>query len=123
VISLAGAAQRRVLGLHLPFLECISIPVDTDRRRVVRAGGSGFLGLSIAAHLANSGWSRMVLSRRPPSRGGPWLRVGWAARTLEDWYRTLNGESGPVNRFQTANQLKEEIARFQARAGSSTACR
>jgi uncharacterized protein len=40
------------------------MPESTGRRRVVIAGGSGFLGLSLAAHLTTRGWSVVVLSRR-----------------------------------------------------------
>jgi uncharacterized protein len=72
----------------------------TDRVRsgtVVIAGGSGFLGISLATHLATSGWSIVLLSRRPPKPTGPWRHVSWDARTLGDWQQELNGAIGLVN--------------------------
>jgi uncharacterized protein len=72
----------------------------TDRSRsgpIVIAGGSGFLGLSLAAHLAASGRSIILLSRTPPKPGGPWRHVRWDARALGDWCRELDGAIGLVN--------------------------
>ena len=64
---------------------------------VVIAGGSGFLGISLATHLAASGRSIVVLSRHPPKPSGPWRHVSWDARTLGEWRRELDGASGLVN--------------------------
>jgi uncharacterized protein len=64
---------------------------------VVIAGGSGFLGLSLATHLANKGWPVVVLSRNPPRLEGPWRHVRWDARNLGEWSRAINGASGLVN--------------------------
>lgn len=33
---------------------------NADRGKVVIAGGSGFLGLSLATHLASTGWSVVI---------------------------------------------------------------
>jgi uncharacterized protein (TIGR01777 family) len=65
--------------------------------RVVIAGGSGFLGVSLASHLAARGFSIVVLSRRPPKPAGPWRHVGWDGRTLQDWRHELDGAAGVVN--------------------------
>jgi uncharacterized protein (TIGR01777 family) len=64
---------------------------------VVIAGGSGFLGISLATHLADAGIAVIILSRRPPKVHGPWKHVSWDARTLGDWRRDLDGASGLVN--------------------------
>ena len=64
---------------------------------IVIAGGSGFLGVSLATHLAGSGKSIILLSRHPPKPGGPWRHVSWDARTLGEWRRELDGASGLVN--------------------------
>ena len=64
---------------------------------IVIAGGSGFLGVSLATHLAAAGWSIVVLSRNPPKPTGPWRHVTWDARTLGEWRRELNGAAGLVN--------------------------
>lgn len=64
---------------------------------VIIAGGSGFLGVSLATHLAASGKSIVLLSRQPPRVSGPWRHVCWDARTLGEWRRELDGASGLVN--------------------------
>jgi uncharacterized protein len=64
---------------------------------VIIAGGSGFLGVSLATHLASAGWSIVLLSRHPPKLSGPWRHVSWDARTLGEWSRELNGAGGLVN--------------------------
>ncbi|MBI3863292.1 MAG: DUF1731 domain-containing protein [Planctomycetia bacterium] len=66
-------------------------------RRVVIAGGSGFLGLSLARHLAALGYDVTLLSRRPPRPSGPWKHVVWDARTAGEWRRELEGAWGVVN--------------------------
>ncbi len=65
--------------------------------RIVIAGGSGFLGTSLASHLAAAGASVVVLSRNPPKVAGPWRRVSWDGRTLGEWERELEGAAGLVN--------------------------
>ncbi len=64
---------------------------------IVIAGGSGFLGISLATHLARAGRSVVLLSRRPPKMDGPWRHVTWDARTLGPWRRELDGAAGLVN--------------------------
>jgi uncharacterized protein len=64
---------------------------------VIIAGGSGFLGISLATHLASAGWSIVLLSRPAPKPSGPWRHVSWDARTLGEWSRELDGAGGLVN--------------------------
>ena len=65
--------------------------------RVVIAGGSGFLGVALATHLAGSGTPVVLLSRSPPRAGGPWRHVRWDGRTLGEWRGELDGAAGLVN--------------------------
>jgi uncharacterized protein (TIGR01777 family) len=65
--------------------------------RVVIAGGSGFLGISLATYLEQAGYSVVLLSRRPPKVTGKWLHVPWDARSVGDWRRELEGACGIVN--------------------------
>lgn len=57
---------------------------ESASNRVVIAGGSGFLGRNLAAHLASSGFSVVVLSRGEASalpdgvRGGDGTVGRWA---------------------------------------------
>jgi uncharacterized protein (TIGR01777 family) len=66
---------------------------------IVLAGGSGFLGISLATHLAASGSEHSIalLSRNPPKRDGPWRHVSWDGRSLGEWRRELEGAAGLVN--------------------------
>jgi uncharacterized protein (TIGR01777 family) len=64
---------------------------------IVIAGGSGFLGVSLATHLARRGNPIVILSRHPPKAVGPWVHVSWDARTVGEWRQTLNGAQGLVN--------------------------
>ena len=65
--------------------------------RVVIAGGSGFLGLNLARHLAAAGSDVVLISRHPPTETGPWTHAVWDARTLADWAAHLNGAAALVN--------------------------
>jgi NAD dependent epimerase/dehydratase family enzyme len=67
------------------------------RGRIVVAGGSGFLGLSLATHLTSLGWAVVILSRNPPKANGPWRHVSWDARNLGEWSRELDSADGMVN--------------------------
>lgn len=73
------------------------MPNIPSRGRIIIAGGSGFLGLSLATHLAGAGWSVVILSRHCPRFGGPWRHVNWDARTLGDWSREFDGAAGMIN--------------------------
>src|SRR5436305_14745770 len=66
-------------------------------KRIVIAGGSGFLGASLARHLADAGYCMVSLSRKPPPVAGPWRHVAWDARTLDEWRDALDGAAGLVN--------------------------
>ena len=65
--------------------------------RIVIAGGSGFVGISLATHLASAGASVVILSRSPPKANGPWRHAIWDGRTLSDWRLELDGAIGLVN--------------------------
>ncbi|MEZ6056079.1 MAG: DUF1731 domain-containing protein [Planctomycetaceae bacterium] len=66
-------------------------------KKIVIAGGSGFLGLSLARHLDQCGAEVVILSRSVPKISGPWRHVGWDGRTLGDWVGELNASQGLVN--------------------------
>lgn len=64
---------------------------------VVIAGGSGFLGVSLARHLEATGRHVIILSRRPPRVHGAWRHLEWDARTIGEWRQALDGAAGLVN--------------------------
>jgi uncharacterized protein len=71
--------------------------MSTMDTRVVIAGGSGFLGVSLAHHLAAKGHRVVILSRSAPRVAGPWSHVAWDARSPGTWMSELNGAAGLVN--------------------------
>ena len=68
-----------------------------ESRRIVIAGGSGFLGVSLAHWLADRGASVVILSRHAPKPDGPWKHVYWDGRTLDCWQHELEDAAGLVN--------------------------
>ncbi|MBL0870360.1 MAG: DUF1731 domain-containing protein [Phycisphaerales bacterium] len=73
--------------------------MDTANR-VVIAGGSGFLGISLATHLTGRGYEVVILSRTPPRPRVPvrnWRHVSWDARTIGPWVEALNNARAVVN--------------------------
>jgi uncharacterized protein (TIGR01777 family) len=70
----------------------------TPTRRVVIAGGSGFLGQSLALHLTEAGYSVVTIARGASvPTGARWQHVTWDARTVGDWARHLDGADAIVN--------------------------
>ncbi len=63
---------------------------------IVIAGGSGFLGLSLAAHLAGLGKGVVILSRSTPAQG-PWRHAHWDARSIGPWVSAIEGAAALVN--------------------------
>lgn len=86
------------------------------------AGGTGFLGISLAYHLAAANWDVTILSRTRPRPQGPWQHVNWDARSLGEWSACLDGAAGLVNLVgRTVNCVKtpdhcDEILRSRVEA-------
>jgi uncharacterized protein (TIGR01777 family) len=68
----------------------------TESRHVVIAGGTGFLGLNLAAYLAEGGHRVTLMSRHPP-RQGDWAHVQWDGRSLGPWADAVGGADALVN--------------------------
>ena len=68
-----------------------------NQKSVVIAGGSGFLGVSLASHLLESGCRVTVLSRNRPKVSGQWDFAEWDARTLGPWQSVIDGADAVVN--------------------------
>lgn len=67
------------------------------RGRVVIAGGTGFLGPSLARHLVGLGHEVVAISRRAPAGTLEWAHATWDARGPGDWVRHLDGAAALVN--------------------------
>jgi uncharacterized protein len=66
-------------------------------RRVVIAGGSGFLGTSLARHLVDARYDVVTIARNPLAANVRWRHATWDARTVGDWARHLDGAHAVVN--------------------------
>jgi uncharacterized protein (TIGR01777 family) len=66
-------------------------------KRIILAGGSGFIGQSLGDHLVGQGYEVLVLSRRPQNYSGPGHAMAWDGKTLGDWAEQVNGAHAIVN--------------------------
>lgn len=71
--------------------------VDLSGKRIVIAGGSGFLGLSMAEQFGDRGAEVTIVSRTMPKMAGKWKHVFWDGRTLGDWAAAIDGADAVVN--------------------------
>ena len=74
-----------------------AVPSSLAAKKIVIAGGSGFLGISLAHHLAELGATILIISRKEPKVSGPWRHVTWDGRTTGSWQDEMNEAAGLVN--------------------------
>lgn len=67
-----------------------------NSRRLILAGGSGFLGQALAKHFRALGWEVVVLTRNPQANRAA-REVSWDAETLGRWASELEGAAAVVN--------------------------
>lgn len=65
--------------------------------RIVIAGGTGYLGLSLARYLAGFGCEVILLGRHQPAQAADGRHVTWDGLTLGDWVTVLDGAATLVN--------------------------
>lgn len=70
---------------------------DLSGRRIVIAGGSGFLGLSMAEHFTKLNASVTILSRSKPKLLAGCSHQNWDGRSLDDWLPAIEGADAIVN--------------------------
>lgn len=79
-------------------LNSIVIMKETEKKRIVIAGGSGFLGVHLAGTLVRRGYDVAVLTRNPDRYAGRGRALLWDGRTVEDhWVRELESAHAVVN--------------------------
>ena len=66
-------------------------------KRVVLAGGSGFLGHVLARHFVAKGDDVVVLIRRPSAGLVDARGVTWDGHSLGNWWRVLDGADVLIN--------------------------
>lgn len=70
---------------------------DLSGKRIVIAGGSGFLGRSMAEYFTDRQAVVTVLTRSGNDGGTRWSSVRWDGRSLGAWRSCLDGADGLVN--------------------------
>jgi uncharacterized protein len=68
-----------------------------NKKRVVLAGGSGFLGGTLARSLLAKNYEVVVLTRSPRARNDGIQEVAWNGKTLDDWVQYVDGAHAVVN--------------------------
>jgi uncharacterized protein (TIGR01777 family) len=99
-----------------------SATAKQDSRRVVLAGGSGFLGRALATHFCDAGWDAVILTRSPNPKGGALREAYWDGRTIGPWHSELDGAAAVVNlagksvncRYNSANRREIMESRVNA---------
>ena len=66
-------------------------------KHIILAGGSGFLGRSLAEFLVGRNYRVTILTRSPRSTPGAVREVRWDGQTLDDWADCLEGATAVVN--------------------------
>ena len=65
--------------------------------KIVIAGGTGFIGTSLARYLAELSYEVVLLSRHVPEASGAWEHAVWDGRTVGHWSHHLEGADAVVN--------------------------
>ena len=66
-------------------------------KKIILAGGSGFLGGELAKHFKKLDWDVAILTRSPKLRKDGAREVAWDTKSLGDWARQLEGATAVVN--------------------------
>jgi len=67
------------------------------QKKIILAGGSGFLGSVLSKHFSALGWEVVILTRSPNSRSDSVREVAWDACTLSGWVLQMDGATAVVN--------------------------
>ena len=82
----------------LPEINVEKLKVNgMGQRRVVLAGGSGFLGRTLARKLLQENYEVVVLTRSPHERKDGIVEMEWNGKSLGEWMQYLDGAYAVVN--------------------------
>jgi hypothetical protein len=73
------------------------MPGKEMMKKIILAGGSGFLGHALAEHFLKSGYAVTILTRSPKPTAKGVREILWDAITLGDWARELEGATAVIN--------------------------
>ncbi|SFH82696.1 epimerase [Planctomicrobium piriforme] len=83
--------------METPHAHLQPLQTASSRQRIVIAGGSGFVGRSLAIALTARGDEVVILSRDRSSNTFPWRTVNWDGRTVGSWVEELEGATALIN--------------------------
>lgn len=66
-------------------------------KRIVIAGGSGFIGRALAREFFAAGFAVTILTRTPRAGGGQIRDVEWDGQHIGEWIQTLDGAEAVIN--------------------------
>jgi hypothetical protein len=66
-------------------------------KKIVIAGGSGFLGCALAAHFQEAGYAITILTRSPKGASNGVREVLWDAHMVGDWAKELEKATAVIN--------------------------
>ena len=66
-------------------------------KRIILAGGSGFLGQALATRFSEGGSEVVVLTRAPLARLDRVKEVSWDGKSLGDWAKLVDGADAVIN--------------------------
>jgi uncharacterized protein (TIGR01777 family) len=68
-----------------------------SEKRVILAGGSGFIGRSLARHLRHRGYRVVILTRTPQARDDGVFELAWDGEHTGPWAKSLDGADAVIN--------------------------
>jgi uncharacterized protein (TIGR01777 family) len=66
-------------------------------KRIILAGGSGFLGQALAKQFCKSGIEAVILTRAPRGRADGVKELPWDGKTLGEWAQLVDGADAVIN--------------------------
>ena len=64
--------------------------MDLKGKQIVIAGGSGFLGISMATEFSRAGAKVTILARSKHTIAGDWTHKSWDGRTIGEWNSSID---------------------------------
>ncbi|HEX3890288.1 MAG TPA: TIGR01777 family oxidoreductase [Verrucomicrobiae bacterium] len=66
-------------------------------RRIILAGGSGFLGQALAKTFLKQNYEVIILTRSPCARNDPAKETAWDAKSFGEWTKFIDGAEAVIN--------------------------
>jgi len=68
-----------------------------SQKRIVIAGGSGFIGRALALEFSSQGFEVVILTRSPGKRADDILEMAWDGKNAGAWVQMLDGAAAVIN--------------------------